>query len=123
MSADRPIPKPDISDVDDLMLVARLRETAGNPAICKEAANTIERLTRERDQHQDFRLQNDREWKAKVDHQKDRAEAAETELAKAREALERIASPGTVAGMHEQDRAEKLQGIASAALATDTEVK
>jgi hypothetical protein len=30
-------------------LVKRLRTTAGNPAICKAAATTIERLTRERD--------------------------------------------------------------------------
>lgn len=35
---------------------------------------------------------------------------------KMRKALERIAAPGTVAGMHEQDRDTKLQQIARAAL-------
>jgi hypothetical protein len=34
-------------------LVKRLRTTAGNPAICKDAAATIERLTRERDEFRD----------------------------------------------------------------------
>jgi hypothetical protein len=34
-------------------------------------------------------------------------------------ALRQIANPSTVAGMHEQDRARKLQGIASAALAQE----
>ena len=32
--------------------------------------------------------------------------------------LERIASPGTIAGMHEQDRASKLQAIAAASLSS-----
>jgi len=38
------------------------------------------------------------------------------ELETAREALERIVAPGTVSGMHAQDRAAKLQFIAWRAL-------
>lgn len=37
-------------------------------------------LERERAEEQDFRLQNDREWKAKVDHQRARAEAYRVKL-------------------------------------------
>lgn len=41
-------------------------------------------------------------------------EAAEAARGEAVAALERIANPGTVAGMHEQDRSPKLQAIARA---------
>ena len=43
-------------------------------------------------------------------------QALQKELETAREALERIVAPGTVSGMHAQDRAAKLQFIAWRAL-------
>lgn len=46
----------------------------------------------------------------------DRIESLEAELEKAREALERIAAYGTVAGMHDHDRDSVLRNIARAAL-------
>lgn len=52
----------------------------------------------------------------KWDGKPSEVERLTAELAKAREALERIAKWGTVAGMHEQDRDEKLRNIARAAL-------
>ena len=92
-------------------LVERLRTTAGNPAICKKAADTLEAQAvriKELEQERDEALRSEAEYITS-------SAQCEVELAKARVTLERIASPGTVAGMHEQDRAEKLQGIASAA--------
>lgn len=68
-------------------------------------AEEVGRLTRERDEADE---------KAAVsveDYQ-----ALEAELAKAREALTKIAAWGTVAGIHEQDRDGKLRDIARAAL-------
>lgn len=47
---------------------------------------------------------------------KDRADSLKAEVGKLRAALERIAQHGTVAGMHEQDRAGRLQEIARQAL-------
>lgn len=42
--------------------------------------------------------------------------AQDRRIAELEEALEQIMSPGTVAGMHDQDRAPKLQAIAAAAI-------
>jgi hypothetical protein len=89
-------------------LLARLRTTAGNPAICKDAAATIERLTRERDEARESienagqaASETQSSWKHRCyailaalglnygdpDIPDERAEALAAELAKAREAL------------------------------------
>jgi hypothetical protein len=69
-------------------LLARLRTTAGNPAICKEAAATIERLSRERDEFRSKLAETCGKWQASEVH-------AEAELTKAREALEWYAEKAT----------------------------
>lgn len=48
----------------------------------------------------------------------DRIQAAESQLSSMRKALEAIANPSAVSGMHDQDGAPKLQKIARAALTT-----
>jgi uncharacterized coiled-coil DUF342 family protein len=59
-------------------LVKRLRTTAGNPAICKAAATTIERLTRERDEFRGKLAETCGKWQASEIR-------AEAELAKAQQ--------------------------------------
>lgn len=94
-----PLPKPNLQDVDDLMLVVRLRARTFSrwesdiQAVmdyededCLEAADAIERLTRERDEAMSDSEKFAREWSS--EHA--RALAAEAELALAREALGRI---------------------------------
>ena len=56
---------------------------------CTAAEAHAAALESERE-HQDFRLQNDREWKAKVDHQKARATAAEARATALAEEVERL---------------------------------
>jgi hypothetical protein len=65
----------------------------------------IERLTGLRDQ-----------WQEAAGNWQDRAEKAEAENDRLREGLRKIANPSTVAGMHDEDRASKLQTMASALL-------
>jgi chromosome segregation ATPase len=65
-------------------LLARLRTTAGNPAVCKEAAATIARLTRERAEIASEAI----EATSRYLNAEYELETAESELAKAREALD-----------------------------------
>jgi hypothetical protein len=88
---------------------------------CRDALSALrEKLAAVEGENKELRMQDDPcftyAFVLRARDAEARATAAEAEVARRDAALQRIANPSTVAGMHEQDRAERLQGIARVAL-------